>query len=147
MEEKREKPTRQTSIELLRSVAMLMVITLHYLGKSGIMIPMSEKQSLGGYVAWLLEAFCIMAVNTYVLVSGYFLTESGFKLRRFILLTAQILFYSILIPLVMFVTGRYSLSDLTLYDALLYFLPIEMNHYWFGTAYLLMYLFVPVLSA
>lgn len=147
MEEVKEKPTRQTSIELLRSVAMLMVITLHYLGKSGIMIPLSEKQSLDGYMEWLLEAFCIVAVNTYMLISGYFLTVSGFKLKRFILLTAQILFYSILIPLLLPISGRYSLSELTLHDFLLYFLPIEMNHYWFGTAYLLMYLFVPILSS
>lgn len=141
------KSGRQTSIELLRCIAMLMVITLHYLDKGGVLIPLSQKQSPAGYAAWLLEAFCIVAVNVYVLVSGYFLAESGFKFKRFIILTGQILFYSLLIPFGLILCGRLSLSELTLYDFLFYFLPVSMKHYWFGTAYILMYLFVPVLSA
>lgn len=138
---------RQASIELLRSVAMIMVITLHYLDKGGILVPLSETQTFQGYLAWVLEAFCIVAVNTYVLVSGYFLVESGFKLKRLVLLAAQILFYSVLVPAVLACCGIIPFSDITLYHLLNYFLPVQMNHYWFGTAYLLMYLFVPVLSA
>ena len=141
------KAARQAGIELLRCIAMLMVITLHYLDKGGVLIPLSQKQSPAGYAAWLLEAFCIVAVNVYVLVSGYFLTESGFKLKRFIVLAGQILFYSLLIPLALILCGKLSVSELTLYDFLFYLLPVQMKHYWFGTAYILMYLFVPVLSA
>lgn len=101
------KAARQAGIELLRCIAMLMVITLHYLDKGGVLIPLSQKQSPAGYAAWLLEAFCIVAVNVYVLVSGYFLTESGFKLKRFIVLAGQILFYSLLIPLALIYVGSF----------------------------------------
>lgn len=142
-----QRPVRQASIELLRCVAMLMVITLHYLDKGGILTPLSRKQPGSGYVAWLLEAFCIVAVNTYVLISGYYLTESGFKLSRLITLAAQILFYSAFVPVVLVLCGAFSVTDMTLYQLLNYLLPVQTKHYWFGTAYLLMYLFVPVLSA
>lgn len=142
-----EHPSRMASVELLRSIAMLMVITLHYLDKGKILVPLSEPQNVGSLCAWFLEALCIVAVNTYVLVSGYFLTESGFKLRRLVYLVAQLLFYSILVPVVLVLCGVLPVSELTLYHALNYVFPIQMNHYWFATAYILMYLFVPVLSA
>ncbi len=139
--------TRMASVELLRSVAMLMVITLHYLGKSGILVPLDEKQTVAGLCAWLLEAFCIVAVNTYVLVSGYFLVESGFKLRRIIILLAQLLFYSILVPAVLVWCGILPSYMLSTYNYINYIFPVQMNHYWFATAYIRMYIFVPVLSA
>lgn len=138
--------SRIASIELLRSLAMLMVITLHYLDKGGILVPLTEKQSFAGVCAWTLEAFCIVAVNTYVLISGYFLTESGFKIRRLIILVAQLVFYSVLVPVLLILCGILPASELTIYHLLNYVFPIQMNHYWFATAYILMYLFVPVLS-
>lgn len=138
--------SRIASIELLRSLAMLMVITLHYLDKGGILVPLTEKQSFAGLCAWLLEAFCIVAVNTYVLISGYFLAASGFKLRRLIILVAQLVFYSVLVPVVLVLFGIIPASELTIYHLLNYIFPIQMNHYWFATAYILMYIFVPVLS-
>lgn len=142
-----QKENRLASIELLRSLAMLMVITMHYLDKGGILVPLTEKQSFAGVCAWLLESLCVVAVNTYVLISGYFLTESGFKLRRLIILGAQIVFYSVLVPVVLVFCGILPVSELTIYHLINYIFPIQMNHYWFGTAYIFMYIFVPVLSA
>lgn len=141
------KNPRLASIELLRCIAMLMVITLHYLDKGGILVPITEKQTFAGVCAWALESLCIVAVNTYVLISGYFLVESGFKLRRLIIMIAQVLFYSILVPVVLIACGILPTYMLTIYNWINFFFPIEMNHYWFATAYILMYIFVPVLSA
>lgn len=143
----KNKTMRMASIELLRSIAMLMVITLHYLDKGGILTSLSQTQSAGGYSAWILKSFCIVAVNTYVLISGYFLVESGFKLRRLITLIAQVLFYSVLVPAVLLLCGVLPVSELTLYHFLNYVFPVQMEQYWFATAYVLMYLFAPVLSA
>lgn len=142
----KENNSRMASIELLRSVAMLMVITLHYLDKGGILIPIVEKQTISGMLAWLLESFCIVAVNTYVLVSGYFLVESGFKLRRVIILLGQVVFYSLLVPCVLVLCGIIPVSELTIYHLINYMFPVQMEHYWFATAYILLYVFVPVLS-
>lgn len=147
LKESSPKPARQASIEFLRSIAMLMVITLHYLDKGGILVPLTETQGFSGYMAWLLEAFCIVAVNTYVLVSGYFLVESGFKRKRLITLVLQVLFYSILVPVFLVLCNILPASELTLYHFLNYVFPVQMEHYWFATAYILLYLFVPVLSA
>lgn len=64
---------RQINYELLRIIAMLMIVSLHYLSKGGLLgDPSRAKMSATGYAAWLLEAFCLVAVNVYVLISGYF---------------------------------------------------------------------------
>lgn len=138
---------RQANFELLRIAAMLMIITLHYLVKGNVAMPYTESRSAVNFAAWLIEAFCIVAVNCYVLLSGYFLAESEWKSGRIVSLLCQILFYSLLVPAVMLFFGMISWNDLDLYDWVGFFLPIETEHYWFATAYLFMYLFAPVLAA
>lgn len=138
---------RQANFELLRIVAMVMIIILHYLGKGGILIPYAEDASLLNHVAWLIEAFCIVSVNCYVLISGYFLVESEWKPRRIVSLVLQVLFYSLLIPVVLHCLGVISVSELSLYDWFNFIFPIQNDHYWFATHYVLFYLFVPVLAA
>ena len=53
---------RMANLELLRCVAMMMVVVLHYLGKGDLLGDLTEGQ-LGsmGTAAWLLESFCIVA--------------------------------------------------------------------------------------
>lgn len=137
---------RQANFELLRIVAMFMIVALHYLVKGNVAVPYAENQSAVNLVAWFLEAFCIVAVNCFCFVSGYFLVESAWKPGRIVSLLAQILFYSIGIPVAMLCVGMISLADLTIYDWIGYILPIETEHYWFATAYIFMYLFAPILA-
>ncbi len=138
---------RQANFELLRIVAMFMIIALHYLVKGGIAVPFAENDSSVNYVAWLIEAFCIVAVNCYILISGYFLAESEWKPGRVVSLLCQVLFYALLIPCVMLGTGMLSWRDMGIYDWIGCVLPIETEHYWFATSYLLLYLFAPFLAS
>lgn len=147
MRGKRMNGKRQANFELLRIVAMFMIIALHYLVKGGIAVPFQESDNSVNYFAWLLEAFCMVAVNCYVLISGYFMTESEWKPRRVVSLLFQVLFYALLVPCVLLCTGKISLHDMGIYDWIGCVLPIETEHYWFATSYLLLYLFAPFLSA
>lgn len=137
---------RIVSIELLRIISMMMVVMLHYLSKGEFLQSLLDPFGINSYIAWFLESFCIVAVNVYMLISGYFLVESSFKLGRLAELVCQVLFYSILIPAVMFAIGVLPLSDMGIYRLAQYVLPIHMEQYWFATAYVLMYLFAPVLA-
>lgn len=140
------KTKRQANFELLRIVAMLMIIVLHYLNKGDLLTAYTEDRSAVNYAAHLTEAFCIAAVNCYVLLSGYFLVESAWKPGRVVSLAAQILFYSVLIPVVLVCAGVVPAADLSVYDWLGFVLPVETEHYWFATAYLVMYVFAPFLA-
>lgn len=137
---------RQANFELLRIAAMLMIITLHYLFKGDVALYSEEGRTAIFYAVRLIEAFCLVAVNCYVLLSGYFLVESEWKPGRVLSLICQVLFYSLFTPVAMFSIGILSWEELRSHYWLDFVLPIEMEHYWFATAYLLMYLFAPVLA-
>lgn len=138
---------RDVHFEFMRFKAMAMIVVLHYLNKGGILQPIAQNTSVQNILFWLLEAFCIVAVNVYVLISGYFLVESEWKPMKIGKLIAQILFYTLLIPVIMLITGLVHFSDLTIYDWLGYVFPVASEQYWFITAYVMMYLFAPVLAA
>lgn len=143
-----DRPTnRLVNMDLLRIVSMMFVVIPHYLGKGGFLTPLLQADtSLQGYVAWGIEFLTVESVNVYMLLSGYFLIESKFSVKRLLGFILQILFYSFGIGIVAAMFGcipgeRFSISYL-----LLLCLPVSMSHYWFMTAYVFMYLFSPILS-
>lgn len=138
---------RMANMEALRLAAMMMVVSLHYLGKGELLGDLTGSLAPRDYAAWLLESFSIAAVNVYVLLSGYFLVETKFRARRLFSLVLQILFYSCLIPVILVITGRLPVEGLTLYDIWQCIFPINMNQYWFMSAYVLMFLFTPIMNA
>ncbi|MDR2044034.1 MAG: acyltransferase [Clostridium sp.] len=147
MREPQEKKKKIPGIELLRILAMMMVVTLHYLGKGEILPSMAGEISAVGLWAWVLETLSIVAVNTYMLISGFFLAESSFRCGRLIQLLCQVLFYSLLVPVLLMAAGVLDIREITVYQWLRYILPTQMAQYWFVTAYVTMYLFSPLLNA
>lgn len=141
------KPSRMANLELLRCAAMMMVVVLHYLGKGNILSDLTgERLGSVEVVAWILEAFCIVAVNAYMLISGYFLSGSTFKLSRMITLYLQLWFYSVGIGMLGIVTGIFPMETVETHDLLTLVFPVFMKHYWFVSAYLFMYLFLPFMG-
>ncbi len=138
---------RQANLELLRCIAMMMVIVLHYLGKGGLLVSLEEAALCpAGLLAWLLESFCIVAVNVYMLISGYFLSVSSFRPSRLIQLWLQVWSYSIAIGLLGALTGVIEETAFDTHFLLTLLFPISMDHYWFLTAYFFLYLLLPFLG-
>lgn len=135
---------RMANLELLRCVAMMMVVVLHYLGKGGLLPDLTGK-SLGsaGMAAWLTESFCIVAVNVYMFISGYFLCTSHFKLSRLITLWLQLWLYSVTFGVLGVLTGVVTETTVDTHYFLTLFFPVSMGHYWFMTAYIFLYLLLP----
>lgn len=138
-----EKKSRQLNMEILRIVAMFMIITLHYLDKGGILREFNETPSLFHEIAWIIEAFAMVSVNIYVLISGYFLAESEFKLKKLILLWVQIILYSWIITAIVAIAGGQIIGENGVYDLIPLLLPVTGSHYWFATIYVLMYACFP----
>lgn len=138
--------TRQANIELLRIVAMFMVVVLHYLVKGQAAVSLVENPGVLNHVLWLIKAFCIVTINVYVIISGYFLLEAQWKVSRVITLWLQTLVYSIGVPVVCLLLGMEEIKGWGMYDWINVIFPVQMEHYWFITAYVVMYLLVPVLS-
>ncbi len=136
-------PKRMTELELLRCAAMMMVAALHYLGKGGLLLDLAQPVGAAGMAAWLVEAFCIVAVNVYMFISGYFLCMSSFKLSRLIQLWLQVWAYSVTFGLIGALTGILGEASFDTHYLLTMLFPISMEHYWFMTAYVIMYLLLP----
>lgn len=138
------KQGRMANLELLRCVAMMMVVVLHYLGKGQILgeLPTGRAGAMET-AAWLLESFCIVAVDTYMFISGYFLCTSSFKLSRLLQLWLQIWVYSVAFGLLGSLTGVMREADFGRHFLLTLLLPVTMGHYWFMTAYVFLYLLLP----
>ncbi len=135
---------RMPNLDLLRCVAMMMVVVLHYLGKGNLLPDLTERgMGAAGAAAWLLESFCIVAVNVYMLISGYFLCTTSFKVSRLLQLWLQIWFYSVTFGLLGALTGVLKGTSFDFHYLLTLLFPVTMEHYWFLTAYIFLYLLLP----
>jgi len=136
------KTLRNPSFELLRIVSMLMVVTLHFLGHGGVLANV-RLFSANYFVAWMIESLAYVAVNCFVLISGYFLVNSKFKVNKLVTLYGQIWFYSVVIYLLFSVFGHVEFEPKVFTCCLL---PISTKQYWFATNYVVLYLFSPFLN-
>ncbi len=149
---------RDASFELLRSVAMCMIIVVHYLSKGNVLVSLpttaADGMNSAAIGAWIVEAICLPAVNVYIMISGYFGAKSSFKVSRLARLWGTVIFYSIAITFVLGLTGNLAnaqgsvaLASFTVYDWMNVAFPVVTEQYWFITAYVMLYLFMPFLSA
>lgn len=133
---------RNNGIELLRIVSMLMIITLHYLGHGGILINV-KLFSFNYILAWSLEALAFVSVNCYVLISGYFLVDSKFKIRKMLKIWIEVLFYSIFIYILMLLIDN---KNINIKNIVMSILPVLSKSYWFATTYIALYCLFPFLN-
>ena len=147
---------KNANIELLRIISMLMVTMLHALGKSGLLVDLSKIDSVSAinsgiglpnaWAAWILEALSISAVNIFMLISGYFLINSEFKIKRLIEIILQIFIYTAGSFGAGLLLGVIDKKDVSIYSLLNNFLPVHMEVYWFMTAYVVIYICLPLIS-
>lgn len=84
--------TRQSNIELLRILAMLGVVILHY--NSGGGFDSVAMGSAAGFLLYGLEGFFICAVNLFVLITGYFsCTSQKRSLGKLLSLVFQVMVF------------------------------------------------------
>lgn len=136
------KKVRQGNLELLRLIAMLMVVTMHVCTHGG-MIDLAQKGTLAYYVVWILFGISFVSINIYILISGYFICESRFSVWRLVKMELQVFFYAFGILLLFWIFGNVE-HDI---KYLIYCItPIISDFYWFATMYVGMYLLSPLLN-
>lgn len=137
---------RMANLELLRCIAMMMVVILHFLGKGNLLPDLTQEMNGSGLAAWLLESFCMVAVNVYMFISGYFLCTSSFKLSRLLQLYVQVWLYSVAFGMLGVATGVIAETTVDTHFFLTLLFPVWMEHYWFMTAYVFLYVMMPFLG-
>ncbi|MGM9637231.1 MAG: acyltransferase [Eubacteriales bacterium] len=157
-------------IDLLRIIAMLMVLFLHVLGQGGVYPYAGTAEALASYprnfpVAWLMETAAFGAVDLFALISGYTGCNSKVKTGKFLKLYASVVFWGVLMVAaidhlpVIFECLNYLLGiclpgientfqevTLTGDSYIQALLPVQYRQYWYFNAYLLMYFTTPLLN-
>lgn len=133
---------RQANLEVLRIICMLYIVILHLLNYGGVLDSL-QFNTPQFYLYWFIEALAIVAVNCYILISGYFLIESRFRLKKLIILWGQIFFYSVGIYIVLVCGGQIAFSLKDLGGAIF---PVLTVQYWFVSMYIGMYILSPFLN-
>lgn len=137
------KHERNSTIEFLRIASMVLVVSLHYMNASmggGLLTNLTFNK------IWIygIESIGIMAVNIFVLISGYFLVyQKSIKLSRVVDLYVIMMFYNLVFFTIGCVIGTYSFSIKELVFA---FCPFLDGRKWFMETYMIFLLIVPFLN-
>ena len=137
---KRSLRQRNANIEMLRILAMIMVIMLHSLAGSGALY---EQSGFSYHFYWWMEALAVCAVDVFVLISGYFLIDSKFKLQNVFRILIITWTFSLLFSLL---SVKISGTHTSFTFLLKMFFPVLTKKYWFVNAYLAMYLLSPFIN-
>lgn len=133
---------RNIGLDGLRIISMIMIVFLHYLGKGGL-LDIENTSNLYHIIYYFIEALSIIAVNCYVLISGYFLIKSKFKWKKVLQLWLETLFYSVFIYIVIVVLG---LKEMDVKGIIKSIFPVLTKGYWFIGIYLVMYILSPFIN-
>ena len=135
-------PSRDINIDILKIVAMFAVVVLHFFGVSGLLSnlkPLSSNWWLGNFI----EYTAFPAVNCYVLISGYFLCTSKFRIKKLVDLWIQVFMYAFVFYIIGSLVNHQLWNPRDLIKAVF---PISTNYLWFATAYFGLYCCVPFLN-
>ncbi len=135
-----ESGTRNSNHEILRILATLMVLGLHYLkGSVGGALDPANSTETNLLMAKILESICIPAVNIFVLITGYYSYRSKkIKINKACELYTITIFYSLLF---LFLQGTVSVRNIVY--ALVPFLEGEA---WFVETYIILLFLIPFLN-
>lgn len=136
------KPMRDSNMELLRILSMLLVLVYHvnFLSLGAPNIPVGENEHVSTFIRLFLESGCACCVNVFVLLSGWFGIKP--KTNRLCEFLFQIVFFVVvsIIMLCLFADHKFCFDDVKN-------LPMLNASLWFPKAYLLLYILSPVLNA
>lgn len=123
---------RQSNFELLRIIAMLMIIGSHLKFDN----------------APITKSFGQIGVMLFLLISAYFLYDSKFKISSFLRIVFETVFYSILIFIVEIIYdfAKFGSYDFKLINLVRSVLVLFYGSYWFMPNYLAIYLIFPFLN-
>lgn len=135
---------RNSNIELLRIICMLMIISLHYMYQGDVLNTLSYGDK-NYSLAWIIESVCYVSVNCYVLISGYYLCDvTEIKKSKILDVIIETVFYSVGIYAVFCLLGVESFNVMSLITG--YLFPVIHGEYWFVTVYIVLLLLVPYLN-
>ena len=142
---------RLTNFEILRILAMFFVVVYHFFshglhcfGEEKIYFVLHDTLGWVNFIgSELIYNLVQIAVNLYVMITGYFLIENTtFKFEKIIKIWMQMFFYSSIIGFCFF----FSTNSINVGDFLKCFIPFKTEAYWFVTQYIALVALSPFIA-
>lgn len=138
------KKDRNSNIELLRIISIIMIVISHYCvhsvgGQHLVNVPI-------GLNRFLLEFLTLGNLGSilFIIISGYYLNNSNcVKIKKLLKIVFQVLFYSIVIYSVLLI---FHVESFKITNFIKSIFPITFKMYWFATAYIIIYIFHPFIN-
>lgn len=134
---------RDSNLEMLRIISMILIVAHHYAvhGFNNVQL----YYSFNKYVVDILSLGGKVGVICFILISGYFMINGKFTIKKLWKLEGQVLFYS-LGMYVLFSTVLepvYKIDDKAIKTS---FYPIAYSQYWFITCYVVIMILSPYIN-
>lgn len=123
-------------MEFLRLMSMALVLVIHAnTAYQPWPIDQTDVQAVPVhcFLRFLIESLCIVCVNAFVLLSGWFGIK--FSLRRLLSFIFQVLFFSLILSFLPNHQGKRLIIDI-----------VTLNQYWFVRAYIILFIISPALN-
>lgn len=120
---------------------MLMIVAHHYSVHGE--FTMLNKISFNNMWINFLSLWGKLGVNIFIMISGYFLINSKFKVQKLIKLVLEVFLYSTGILILFWI---FKLETIGIKVIIKSIFPIIFSQYWFITSYIIMYILSPFLN-
>lgn len=133
---------RNANVEILRLLAMGMVVCMHFYTHSGIWAEI-DYGSATYYASHFLMSICKVAVDVFALIFGMFMVNKKFSSKRLISVWMMVSFYALALCIVYIIaTGNVNATMI-----MRSILPVSTKIYWFISIYFFVMVFHPFLNA
>lgn len=135
---KEKQLERESNIELFRVFLIIMVIAHHYVVNSGICDLWNYSNISGNMIFSILYGWGgKVAINGFLLITGYFMCEKKWKLERLVRLWIEVKLYQIVIFAIFLLTGYCECSFSELYENV-FSVILGMNREFIGSYFALL---------
>lgn len=131
--------SRQSNIELLRIIAMLLIIAGHFIGQSQIL---NHVDNINGFYLSIIGRAARIATNIFLLIGTWFMVDSTYKSSKVWKLYGEVAVYTISITLIMAIINE----NITIQQFVRGLLPFLGYPVWFASAYIMLLLLSPFLK-
>lgn len=134
---------RNSNLELLRIISMVLIVATHYVIHG---FNINElTYSANKYILDIVYLLGKSGVECFVLITGYFMINSNFTLKKLVRLLSTVSFYSIFI-LILFCTILNPVNKIGIIDIIKSFFPVIFYQYWFVTIYVVLMILSPFIN-
>lgn len=136
-----KKNARNANYDLMKILSMFFIVLYHVIVHGNVLA------NIHNYTLYLITEIvlliCLVHVNSFVLVTGYFQCTNQFKASKVWQLINSTMFYKIMIVLVAVLLFHNTLGPVPLLNQLS---PILTDEYWFVKMYIILYCLSPFLN-